>query len=239
MLIKVGYIALSVLMVVLILLIGFKAIKATVPDSQKAKQKRQQLIGGLLLWHLFIFLIGVSGFLADYSLPPRFPIVLILPAFTFTGIFLYRQRDKAWVTSFPPHWLLFYQSFRILIESLFVVTVAAGWLHANVTIEGYNYDMIYAYSAPIIGWLLYKNPVKMRKLAITWNYTGLAVISVIIFLFITTMFFPQFYGSSKNIMPLDMAYYPFVVVGGFLMPSAVFMHVLSIIQLKKLEKDAT
>ena len=71
-----------------------------------------------------------------------------------------------------------------------------------------------------------------RKAVLVWNYLGLSVLASVIFLFVTSVYFPQFYGLSE-MMPKEFATAPFVLVAGFLMPSAVFIHVLSIIQLSK------
>lgn len=188
---------------------------------------------GLLVWNFYLYLVAESGIVQDFTLPPKGMMALILPAFIFTGLFIYFNRKEAWIGNIPPHWLIYYQTFRILIELLFVASVAEGVLHSNVTIEGYNFDLIFACTAPIIGYILQQDYIKYRKLALAWNYLGLGVIASIIFVFITTIFFPGFYGSETQLMPKAFGTYPYVIVAGFLMPSAVFMHVLSIVQLNK------
>ena len=230
---KLGYIGLSVLMTVILVLIAKVAIDKSVDEPEQRKRKLAMVIGGLLLWQAYIIGIGESGFLSTYELPPRFPIFLIFPAFAFTGIFIFKSRKKKWITSIPPHWLIYYQSFRVLIETLFVYSVAAEVLHPNVTIEGYNYDMLFAFTAPVIAFLVFAKSILPKKLALAWNFLGLAIIASIIFLFITTVYFPQFWGSSVPLMPLEFASGPYLLVAGFLMPSAVFIHVLSITQLMR------
>ena len=223
-------------MTLIIFKIGFTAINKTFDNKARIKSKKRLLVAGLLLWHVYIFAIAQTGILESYDLPPRFPILLIIPAIVFTGIFAYKNKNKAWLQNIPACWLLFYQTFRIIIESLFVFTVAAGFLHKNVTIEGYNYDMIFGYSSLLVGWLFIRNYNFSYALTKAWNYLGLVVIAVIIFLFISTTYFPSFYGSDTMLMPIEFTYYPYVLVAGFLMPSAVFMHVLSLVQLNYLNK---
>jgi len=230
---KLAYICLSILMTVIIILIGLKTINKTFSDRSIAKKKKLILILPLLLWHLYIFAITSTGILENYDFPPRFVLFLIFPAFLFTGVFIYKNRNNLWVRNVPQSWIIYYQSFRVLIEIIFVFSVAKGVLHYHVTIEGYNYDMLFAFSAPIIAFLVFQKRFLPKKVAIWWNYIGLCVIAFIIFLFQTTLYFPELYGSNTILLPPEFVMYPYILVGGFLMPSAVFMHVLSIVQLSR------
>ncbi|XWN35924.1 MAG: hypothetical protein ROO71_08135 [Balneola sp.] len=230
---KLAFIGLSIIMVIIISLIGSRAFDDTTQDSGQANKKKIKLIGYLLLWHLYIFLISQTGILQSFDFPPRFVLFLILPVFIFTGLFIYKYRNSEWIQAIPSSWLVYYQSFRIFVETLFVFSVAQGILHTNVTIEGYNFDMIFAFTAPIVGLLVYQFKVLSERVIIWWNYLGLIVIASIIFLFNSSIYLPELYGSDIALMPIEFTTYPYIIVAGFLMPSAVFMHVLSIVQLKK------
>jgi len=233
---KLAYISLSILMAIILYLIGNYAIKKSTLEPSQTKLKIM-LAAGLLSWHLYIFLLGSSGFLADLSFPPRFVLVMILPAFLFTGFFLHKHRKSNWIQSIPYQWLPAYQSFRIIIETIFVYTVAAGLLHENVTIQGYNYDMVFASTALVVAFIAYRSKSIPKKLLVIWNYTGLVVIAIIIFLFQTTVYLPEMYGPDTAPFPTDFGMYPYVLVPGFLMPSAVFIHVLSLVQLKNYKDE--
>ena len=239
MLLEISYVALMILMNVLIYFIGKYAIDSTSESPSEAKKLKTRLAASLGGWQVYLFGIASTGILQNYSPPPRFVIFLVLPAFIFTGIFLSRNKDKRWVQAIPRSWAVYYQTFRILIESLFVFSVAAGTLHYHVTIEGYNFDMIFAFTAPIVGFLVFGRKLLPEVVVKAWNYLGLAVIASIIFLFLTTAMLPEMYGSTEPLLPKEFGMYPYVVVPGFLMPSAVFMHVFSLVQLSKkvLEKQ--
>lgn len=232
MILKFSYLALSLLMSLILLFIGFKTIRKTFPDKRIARRKKIILSSSLLAWHLYILALASSGILMNYDFPPRFFLLLILPAFIFTGAFIYKNRNYSWLQNIPQHWLIYYQSFRILIETLFVFSVARGILHYHVTIEGYNYDMVYAPTALIVAFL-FSRKIISPKAVIFWNYAGLGVIASIIFLFLSTTYLPELYGSKSMLLSEEFVLYPFVLVPAFLMPSAVFVHVLSIVQLKK------
>ena len=220
---KLGYIGLSIIMTLLLVGIDWKATtKSKTPPPIR-------LLYVLLGWHAYVYLLSLTGFIENLDFPPRFALLTIVPAFIFIGWFAKRVKKSPWLTAIPPHWLIFFQSYRIGIETLFVLTVGVGLLHPNVTIEGYNYDMIYAFTALIEGVLVMKG---QYKIGLVWNYLGLAVIASIIILFQVTIYVPHVFGSDTMEFPSGFFQYPYVLVPAFLMPSAVFIHVLSILQLK-------
>ncbi len=227
---KFGYLVLTILLIISLCILGFKAIDGAYEKTKKAKRKKTHLVLGLLLWNLYIFVLDGTGLLQTFELPPRFVFFMILPAFLFTGIFIYRNQKSDWLQHIPKSWLIFIQSFRIAVETLFVFSVTAGILHPNVTIEGYNFDMILGLTAPLVGFLFLKKLISERVLVI-WNYLGLLILASVIFVFMTTIFVPGIYGFESTPMPLEFTRYPYTLVAGFLMPVAVFVHILSIVQL--------
>jgi len=229
---KIAYIGLSLLMVIILIMIGFKVIDKTFTDKSTVRKKKGALVFGSVIWHIYVYVMASSGILDNFDFPPRFFLFLILPLFIFTGVFIYLNRNNSWIKNIPEDWLIFYQSFRLLIESIFVFSVAEGILNKEVTIEGYNYDMVFAFTAPLFGFVAYKKLLS-RKVLVSWNYAGLLVIASIIFLFLSSVFNPQLFGSETMILPAAAVKYPYILVAGFLMPSAVFIHVLSIVQLSK------
>ena len=227
---KIAYLGLTLFTVLFLGFIGFIAIGRS---SHKPNRDKILLTLSLLIWQVFIFVVSSQGILKSYEFPPRFAIIFVIPSFIFTGVFLTINRNKNWIRSIPEHWVVYFQSFRILVETLFVFGVAKGILHYQVTIEGYNYDMIFALTAPIVAFLVYHKKVFSRKLILLWNYLGLTVIASIIFLFMTSIYVPEIYGSEIPLLPLESLSYPYILIPGFLMPTAVFLHILSIIQVSK------
>jgi len=106
------------------------------------------------------------------------------------------------------------------VELIFVFSVAKGILHKEVSIEGYNYDMVFAFTTPIIGLLIFKLKLLAEKWLVYWNYLGLIVLASVIFVFLTTTYLPELYGSSVPLLPLEALKYPYVLIAGFLMPLA-------------------
>jgi len=113
--------------------------------------------------------------------------------------------------------------------------VAEGVLNHHVTIEWYNFDMVFGFTAPIVGYLAYTSSKKLisKNSVLVWNYLGLGVLVSVIFVFITCVYVPGIYGSKVPLLPLESMEYPYVLIAGFLMPVAVFLHVLSAVQLTR------
>ena len=231
--VQTGYISLSILTVVLLFLIGNYAISKTFSNQKKVRNKRLILGFGLISWLVYIYLIGVSGFLLNYDFPPRFFIFLVLPAFIFTGIFIYKNRKSEWINNIPKSWLIYFQTFRIGVEVLFVYSISVGLLNKEVTWEGYNFDLLMGISAPLIGLLVFNWKLIPQKIALWWNYLGIFILMSVIFLFVSSLYFPQLYGSETPLLPKSAGSFPSVLIAGFLMPSAIFIHFLSIVQLNR------
>ncbi len=232
---QLGYLALTLGVCLLLIYFGFKTINQSFEEPIR-KKKKTLLIIGLLLWQVYLAIIGSTDFILSYSFPPRFALTMIIPAFIFTGVFVFRNRNSDWILKLPTKQIFFFQSFRILVELLFVASVTAGILHKEASIEGYNFDMVYALTVPIIGFVATKGQSLNLRLLRSWNYVGLAVLATVIFVFMTSIYRPELYGAEDPILPLEAITYPFGLVAGCLMPVAVFMHVLSIAHLNRLIK---
>ena len=231
--IELGYILLTLLMAIIIIAGYCYGLKKIGKDSRTINKRVTFVALGISGWLVYTYILAGSGFLQNFNLPPRFPIFLIFPLFIFTGIVLYKNRNSKILSAIPQSWAIYFQSFRIVVEILFVATVGVGFLHPEVTIEGYNYDMLFAFTAPVIGYFVFKAAKLSKTAALIWNYLGLVVLASVIALFTTTVFTPSLWGSETSLAPVEIVTFPYVLVAAFLMPLAVFIHIFSILQLKK------
>ncbi len=93
--------------------------------------------------------------------------------------------------------------------------------------------MIFALSAPIIGLLYLKKGTSYSRILKIWNVVGLVVIASIITVIMTTIYVPELYGPDTLPMPKEFGAYPYVLVAGFLMPSAVLVHIICLMKLSR------
>jgi hypothetical protein len=227
---EVGFVTLTVFTVLFLIYIGFRAIDYSGISVFKNKLI---LIIGLVVWQFYIPIVASFGGIQSYDFPPRFALAFIVPSFVFTGIFLYRNRNKHWISGISEQSIIYFQTFRVLVETLFVFSLVEGVFNKEVTIEGYNFDMVFAFTAPIVGFLVYQRKILSKNALILWNYLGLAVLASVIAVFLVSIYAPSIFDSTIPLLPLKGMTYPYVLIAGFLMPTAVFLHVLSLIQLSK------
>lgn len=230
---KAGYILLFLSLVAMIL-VGVNAVLKRLLVEKTARVRITTIVGiAIAIWTAYIFALSASGFLQSFTLPPRFPIFIIFPLFLFTGIFLFRYRNSEFIKTLPKSWAVYFQSFRIAVELLFAASVADGVLHREVSLHGYNFDIAIGLTAPIIAYLAFNRKIISEKIVLIWNFVGLAVLTSVVALFFTTVFFPTVWGVSETWANPEFATFPYTLVAGFLMPVAVFMHILSIVQLTR------
>lgn len=186
----------------------------------------------ILAWIGYQFMLSVSGLLSDLGLPPRVPLLIIVPSFIFTGIFLYKNRKHSLLDHIPLHWLVFFQSFRIFVELLIWGNFKKGFIPVQTTFEGWNFELEFAITALIIGFLFLKKKVS-QKIILLWNYLGLAMLAIIVAIFMTSLYTPSLWGSETTEITAEFAKFPYLLIASFFMPLAVFVHVLSIVKIKK------
>ncbi len=200
-----------------------------------AQPQRQKRIGKVILvmgvWVLYVAGMASTNFFQNLSLPPRIPLFLILPLFSFTAIFLYRNRKNPILHAVPKSWPVYYQSFRMVIEVLFVLTFMQGLIPQIVTFEGYNYEIVLAATAPIIAYLAFSKKIISEKMVLAWNFVGIGTVLFAAFLFISSYYFPSVWGATESFGSTEFARFPFILLPGFFMPSAVFFHLFSITQI--------
>jgi len=233
---KLSYILLFIVLWSIILLVVNAAMKKTNVES-KRRQKYLTICTLIIgAWFGIQHLTIESGFYSTLDLPPRIPLFMILPLFLFTFTFLFRKRSSAVLNAIPTPIPIFYQSFRAVIEVLFYYTFLQGILPEQVTFSGANYDVLLGISAIPMGIYALRKTAN-KKLLIAWNIIGIGVVGFAAFTFITSFYFPSFWGISATTISLKFAHYPFMLLPSFFMPSAIFVHVMSIIQLSNQLKN--
>ncbi len=227
---ELGYI---VLFIILFSAILWNLYKAYLSNNISKEESKKRLIGVAFIFGAWVLLqvsIVSTGFYENTSLPPRIVLFIILPLFIFTGVFLYRNRKNRILNSIPIHIPIFYQTFRAGIELLFYFTFQRGFLPVEVTFEGVNYDVLFGISALVAGvYALRKNA--STKWLIAWNILGIGVVGFAAFTFITCFYFPWIWGNPE--FSFEFLQFPFILLPAFFMPSAIFVHLLSIFQLSR------
>jgi len=227
---KAAYVLLLIMLFGLILFVFNSAMKKNKIASKSRIKNLIAIVLGLTMWLTIQYTLSEVGFYTNTTLPPRIPLFMIFPLFLFSILFFIKFKKNTTLYSIPLHIPIAYQSFRLLIEILFYFTFLQGILPIQVTFEGVNYDVFIGVSAIFMALYAFKKNASKRILII-WNVIGIGVVAFAAFVFITSFYFPHIWNQQNT--PQEFNQFPFLLLPAFFMPSAIFVHVLSITQLTK------
>ncbi len=189
------------------------------------------VLAALCAWLALVMALSLAGVFADLeALPPR---VLFLPLVAFIAMALVLRTTTArrLIAVLPRHWPIAAQTFRVGVELVLFAYFTAGRAPEQITFAGRNFDVIVGASAPLVAWLVATGRAG-RGWAIAWNIAGLAVLANTVVTVVTSAPGPLHldWGGA----PLTaIADWPVVWLPALLMPTAVFLHVVSLKQLSR------
>ena len=231
---ELSYVILSVIMT--LILIGGYYLVLQKQGVQEGRRNRNTMLfaGALIGVFAYVTLLSKSGILENLSLPPRFALFFIIPFFLFLIAFYVRNKNNATIHAIPIRWPIYYQTFRIVVELLLLYTFYKGIIPQQATFEGLNYDILMGISAPAIAYFVYrKGGVKNKLLARIWNILGMLLIFFVAFIIMTSLYQPQIWGGTEPLVKMEFMRLPYILIPTFLAPSAIFIHVVALIQLRK------
>ena len=181
----------------------------------------------LLVWLMFTLIIGVSGYLNDFTgMPPKLLLIIVPPLVFILVIFMSKQFHEL-SAPLDNFWFIYPQSFRILMEFILWLLFRYKIIPVQMTFEGYNFDIIIGLTAPIIAYYCFNRKVWSPKIALVWNFVGLALlINVVVISILSTPYpFRKFMNEPANIIAF---HFPFVWLPAVVVPFALLLHLLSI-----------
>lgn len=231
-----SYYILSTVMLVLVLgIYSFYGVRI-ISDSKLRTKKILSAFIPFLLWLVYIKLISGSALLLNLDLPPKFLLLILLPLIVLFIGFYITQRNNKIIAAIPSPIAIALQSFRIVVEYILLYTYFKKIIPITATFEGLNFDIIMGFSAPFIAFLVYKNLAKYRDIAVYWNYFGIFLILFVASVIGTSIYAPFIWGSEEILVDMAFLDFPYFLIPGFLAPLGIFLHVVSLIQLKHYEK---
>ncbi|HEU5166251.1 MAG TPA: hypothetical protein VFU29_11955 [Chitinophagaceae bacterium] len=184
----------------------------------------------LVTWVGLLTVLSINGFFSDFSkLPPRPALAMLIPlpiiifiAFSKTGTQL--------LQTVPSHWLVFMQSFRIVVELLLLFAFMSGKVPVQMTFEGRNFDVLTGVLALPVGYLIARKKSYSSKLIIAFNIIGIVLLLNILVIAVLSMptSIRYFMNEPSNTL---VAQFPFILLPGVLVPIAYTMHIFSLRQL--------
>jgi len=198
--------------------------------SQAAKKQKllTRYLIGVALWLIYIVILSSYGLLDEFGLPPRIPLLVVLPAIIIFWIATSQQLFKQAIVKTPLAFPIYIQSFRIIVELLIYGAYWNDVLPREVTFHGTNYDILVGISAPLVGYLVTKKIIGTRGLWV-WNVVALFVLSLTVYTFISSHYFAD---SSLSMENRQFVYLPYLLLPAILLPFAIFYHIVSIKQIQ-------
>ncbi len=225
------YLLLSAICLTLILLGLHYGINQSNLDENRKKPLFRKVVVILGTWLVAVSILAIQGFFKDFSsFPPKITLTLIPPMIFWLILTIRSKTLKMILDRVPVHWIIYLQSFRVAVELILWRQFVEGLTPIQMTFEGRNFDVLAGLTAIVVGYIYSKKGYKIRKLAIAWNFFGLALLINI--LMIAILSFPTkiryFMNEPANTL---VAEFPVVLLPAFLVMIAYTMHFFSLKQL--------
>ena len=192
-------------------------------------------------WLSILAALAFLGFFNKFdTLPPRLVLFAILPPVILTFVLLFSKLFYKVLLHIPQSWLVYVQSFRIVMEIFLWLGFIAGFVPPQMTFEWLNFDIIVGITALMGGYTFFGRGRYRRFEAILWNIFGIVLLFNIVLIALLSAPFPfrVFMNEPANTF---VAFFPFIWIPGFIVPFAFAMHLFSLKQLilnkKEFEKS--
>ena len=219
------------LVCIVIILTGLRTV---LKKTKWEKRNQNKILFGtifiLVIWVSLLTILSTNGFFTEFSkFPPR-PALAILIPLPIIFLIAFSKTGTQLLQLVPSHWLVFMQSFRIIVELLLLFAFMADKLPVQMTFEGRNFDVLTGILALPVGYLLARKKSYASKLAIAFNIIGILLLLNILAIAVLSMptSIRYFMNEPSNTI---VAQFPFILLPGVLVPIAYTMHIFSLRQL--------
>ena len=193
--------------------------------SKTSTRKKHFVFVGI--WMLIIGALGYSGFFKNTAtLPPRFPILLVIPLLFIIFSFC-SKKGQLFIDTLQLKWLTLVHVVRIPVELILYSVFLQGLIPELMTFEGYNFDVLSGITAPLIFYGHFKRNWIGKKGLLIWNVVCFFLLINILVIAILSAQSPlqRLAFDQPNTM---VVYFPFVWLPGLIVPIVMFSHLASI-----------
>jgi len=220
--------SLCCLFCIVLLVLGLqKALARTSGDSGRRSRVVRRVVLLLGGWILLQGVLALKGFFADFSrLPPRPGIVMLIPLPVVLWI-AFSKKGKELLMHTPPQWILYLQSFRIIVEITLWLCVLYRLLPIQMSFEGRNFDILSGLFAIPAGYYCFVKKSWPSWVVPLYNVGGLLLLLNIVTVAVLSMPTPLqvFHNEPANTLIVK---FPCIYLPGFLVPLAYTLHIFSL-----------
>jgi len=182
---------------------------------------------GITGWVALLGYLSLKDVFANFqSVPPRILPALVVPL--VVGLFLLRSAGaRALLARTPPQWPIYAQSFRIVMEIILWLLFVQHRVPAIMTFEGRNVDILVGLTAIPVGYFCFVRRAWSPRVAFWWNVAGILILlNVVAHAQLST---PSPFRVFVTDPPVTfIAYWPYILLPGFLVPLAWLLHSASL-----------
>lgn len=209
----------------------FLAVWLMILLSTKKLRQSLVILAVLAIWYGLVYFLGNMGFWAENLLIVPFIAIGFITLY-FWLKFLYKMPFLQNIAgSIPVHWLVAVQVFRFMGIG-FLSFYALGLIPGEFALPTGWGDVLVGVTAVPVALLLWAKQAFAKKIAIWWNYLGIADLSLALFLGNVT--FPRpiqmLHTTPDNLL---IALYPLVMVPLFAVPLSLLLHLFTLRALKR------
>lgn len=195
------------------------------------------ITSAILFWLLTTATLAILGFYQNLkNVPPKVFLFGAFPAlFLILLYFIFYRKD--FIEKLPIKTLTILHIIRIPVEIVLLWLSNNGQVSPLMTFEGWNFDILSGFTAPLIYWIAFRNNQTNRTLLIVWNIFALGLLLTIITIAFLTFPSPlqqlSFEQPNRAVM-----FFPFVWLPAIVVPVVFFSHFASLWKLFILKKEA-
>ena len=183
-----------------------------------------------LAWLGFTAALAARGWVGEFDArPPHFFVLMLPTAIATVALALSPFGARlAGRTGWPA--LIGFQVFRLPVEWVLASLAGAGIAPPQMTLHGWNFDVLTGLSAPLVAWLAGQDRLGVRGL-VAWNALGLALLANVVTIAVLSTPTPlrAFANEPANTF---VAAWPWVWLPSFLVPAALLGHLLAFRKLR-------
>ena len=179
-----------------------------------------------------VLLTGSSGWLGRFDARPPHFMLFGPPTWLATALLCATPGARRFAQSLPLAALIGCQIFRIPVEWVLFGLARAGTAPAQMTFEGWNFDVLTGVTAPLVAWLAARGTLG-RGALFAWNAAGLALLVNVVTIAVLSTPTPLRVFMNEPAARF-LADWPWVWLPGFLVPAAFAGHLLLFRKLRAL-----
>jgi len=191
----------------------------------------------LIVWLILLGILSTRGFFSNFSaLPPRLSFALLAPL-PVVLFFMRSRAGKRLLQQIQPQWLIYVQSFRILVEIAIWLLVQNKLLPVQLSFEGRNFDILTGLFALPVGYYCFVKKSWPPAIALLYNIAGLLLLVNVVTISTLSMPTPlrMFHNGPDSSL---LTTFPFIYLPGVLVPFAYTLHILSLRQWRMVRRSA-